>query len=124
MGSYPQSSAFLFIYEAEGKVNRPLCLKYRPVGNLVDADRRARCLGLGDRPNPCHRPQACKPVDLRRPVTRHGAGEIVELDPDRRRVDLGERQVVLGSLGAEEASGHSFELEPSELLTQLATAQW
>ena len=49
--------------------------------------------------------------------------EVVELDRDRRRVDLGERQLILGAVGAEERGGDPVEREAAEFGAQLGTAQ-
>ncbi len=83
--------------------------------------RLARDSATAQTPATARRPG--QPVHFRGPVPEDRAGEVVELDRDRRRVDLGERQVVLGPLAAEEGRGDSFELEPAELRAQLGTAQ-
>ena len=60
------------------------------------------------------------PVDLGRAPLRDRADEVVELDRDRRGVDLRERKVVLRSLGAEELRRHAVEPKAPELAPQLA----
>ena len=94
-----------------------------PSATSATRDETAALARLGDRPDAGDGQQAAPAVDLGRAVLGDAPDEVVELDRDRRRVDLGERQVVLGALGAEEVGGDTLQPEVAELCAKLGAAQ-
>ncbi len=88
---------------------------HSPVDHLRQPHRPAQLGRLGHRPDRCDGVEPADAVDFWRSAFSDGADEVVELNRDYRGIDVGERQVVLGALGAEELGGDTIELEAAEL---------